>query len=113
MAPRSARRGRGPPPSARKDPAAGIVNPTDIKSGLKEMVSVSRRKNILFTWIGNGNEFWLENYIPEIKGVDYDLFPTYQELDRKLGSISVESVEIPYDCSMDLCVHISRDPRLI
>ena len=43
---------------------------SDIRSGLKEMVRVSRNKIILFTWIGSGNDFWLENYIPEIKAVN-------------------------------------------
>ena len=72
---------------------------SDITSGLKEMVRVSRNKIILFTWIGYGNNFWLENYIPEITGVDYELFPTLEELDQILGGISVETIEIPYDCS--------------
>ncbi len=75
------------------------------------MVSVSRRKIILFTWIGYGNEFWLENYIPEIKGVDYELFPTYKELDRKLGGISVETVEIPHDCSDGFMSACRRRPE--
>lgn len=71
----------------------------DLPSGLKEMVRVSTDKIILFTWIGYGNEFWLENYIPEIVGVDYELFPTLEELDRILGGVSVETIEIPHDCS--------------
>jgi len=72
---------------------------SDISAGLKEMARVSRNKIILFTWIGYGNNFWLENYIPEIVGVDYELFPSLEELDRILGGISVETIEIPYDCS--------------
>ncbi len=71
---------------------------SDISSGLKEMVRVTRNKIILFTWIGYGENFWLENYIPEITGVDYDLFPTLDELDQILGGISVETIEIPHDC---------------
>ena len=72
---------------------------SDITSGLKEMVRVSRNKIILFTWIGYGNDFWLEKYIPEIVGIDDELFPTLEELDRIFGGISVETIEIPYDCS--------------
>ena len=60
---------------------------------------VSRDKVILFTWIGYGSDFWLEDYIPEIVGVDYELFPTLAELHQILGGISVETIEIPYDCS--------------
>ena len=36
--------------------------------------------------------------IPEIRGVDSDLFPGLEELERILGNISVETIEIPYDC---------------
>jgi SAM-dependent methyltransferase len=72
---------------------------SDIESGLKEMARVSRKRVILFTWIGYGNDFWLENYIPEIRGVDHKLFPSLEELERILRNISVETIEIPYDCS--------------
>ncbi|MDY6843554.1 MAG: class I SAM-dependent methyltransferase, partial [Thermodesulfobacteriota bacterium] len=91
---------------------------SDIVSGLKEMARVSKNKLILFTWIGYGNEFWLENYIPEIKGVDYKLFPSLAELERILGDISVETIEIPYDCSDGfMCAYWRRpeaylDPRV-
>ncbi|THB80221.1 MAG: methyltransferase domain-containing protein [Desulfobacteraceae bacterium] len=91
---------------------------SDITSGLKEMVRVSRNKIILFTWIGYGNNFWLENYIPEITGVDYELFPTLEELDQILGGISVETIEIPYDCSDGfMCAYWQRpeaylDPKI-
>ena len=71
---------------------------SDIASGLKEMARVSK-KIILFTWIGYENEFWLEDYIPEIKGVDYNLSPSLAELEWILGDISVETIEIPYDCT--------------
>ncbi len=72
---------------------------SDIAMGLQEMLRVSKNKIILFTWIGYGSDFWLEKYIPEIKGVDEKLFPTLEELDRLLGAISVETVEIPHDCT--------------
>ena len=71
---------------------------SDVASGLKEMARVSRIRLILFTWVGYGNDFWLENYISEIRGVDYKLFPSLKELERILGDISVETIEIPYDC---------------
>ena len=71
---------------------------SDIAMGLQEMLRVSKNKIVLFTWIGYGSDFWLEEYIPEIKGVDEKLFPTLEELNRLLGTISVETIEIPYDC---------------
>ena len=72
---------------------------SDIESGLKEMVRVSRKRLILFTWIGYGNDFWLENYIQEIRDVDYKLFPSLEKLEMILRNISVETIDIPYDCS--------------
>ena len=72
---------------------------SDIAIGLQEMLRVSKNKIVLFTWIGYGSDFWLEEYIPEIKGVDEKLFPTLEELNRLLGTISVETIEIPYDCT--------------
>ena len=84
------------------DVAMGILTIhhwSDTVLGLREMVRVSRDKVILFTWIGYGHDFWLEDYIPEIAGVDYELFPSLAELDQILGGISVETIELPYDCS--------------
>lgn len=71
----------------------------DITAGLNEMLRVSRKKGILLTWVGYGNDFWLEDYIPELRGVDEKLFPTLKALDAILGDISVETIEIPHDCT--------------
>jgi len=35
---------------------------SDVASGLKEMLRVTKNRIILFTWIGYGNDFWLEKY---------------------------------------------------
>lgn len=72
---------------------------SDISRGLSEMLRVAREKVILFTWIGYGNDFWLEEYIPEIRGIDKALFPTLKELEKMIGPITVETVEIPADCT--------------
>ena len=72
---------------------------SDVALGLQEMLRVSKDKIVLFTWIGYGSHFWLEEYIPEIKNADEKLFPTLEELDQLLGGISVETVEIPHDCT--------------
>jgi SAM-dependent methyltransferase len=71
----------------------------DIRKGLKEMLRVTNGKIILFTWIGYGNDFWLEDYISAIRGIDAEIFPTLKELEEMLGPISVESIEIPHDCT--------------
>ncbi len=71
----------------------------DIHSGLREMLRVTRQRIVLFTWIGYCGNFWLENYIPEITGVDEKLFPTLEELEKILGNMSVETLEIPSDCT--------------
>lgn len=72
---------------------------SDIVSGLREMLRVSKNKIVLFTWVGYGSNFWLEDYIPEIRGIDEKLFPTLEELDQILGGISVGTVDIPFDCT--------------
>ncbi len=81
-------------------------------SGLKEMIRVTKYKIVLFTWIGYGNNFWLENYIPEIIGIDIKLFPTIDELKRILGNVIVEIVEIPYDCTDGFMCAYWRRPEM-
>jgi len=71
----------------------------DISTGLHEMLRVSQKKIILFTWIGYDDDFWLEDYIPDLRGVDQKLFPSLKELEAILGRISVEKIEIPHDCT--------------
>ncbi len=72
---------------------------SDIQKGLREIIRVTRGKIVLLTWIGYGSDFWLEDYIPEIRGVDMQLFPTLDELDEILGETIVETVELPHDCT--------------
>lgn len=82
---------------------------SDIGKGLGEMRRVSRRRVLLLTWVGYGKNFWLEDYIPEIRGVDYALFPTLDELEQMLGDIYVETLELPRDLSDGfMCAHWRR-----
>ncbi len=89
----------------------------DIALGLQEMLRVSKDKILLFTWIGYGSDFWLQDYIPEITGVDEKLSPSLEELVHMLRNISVETIEIPYDCTDGfMCAYWRRpeaylDPR--
>lgn len=71
----------------------------DKRKGLSEMLRVTVGKIVLLTWVGYGSDFWLEDYISEIRGVDNELFPTLGELDKMLGPTAVETVEVPHDCS--------------
>jgi SAM-dependent methyltransferase len=84
---------------------------SDIRRGLNEMLRVTSEKVVLFTWIGYGGDFWLEDYIPEIRGIDAKLFPTLQELEEMLGAITVVPVEIPHDCTDGFMCAYWRRPR--
>lgn len=70
-----------------------------VTPGIQEMLRVSRDKILIFTWIGYGGNFWLEEYIPEIRNFDEKQFPTMAALEQLLGNISVETIEIPHDCT--------------
>ena len=72
---------------------------SDIQIGLSEMSRVTRKKIVLLTWVGYESGFWLEDYLPEIKDIDLNLFPSLVNLESILGSISVETVDIPHDCT--------------
>ena len=84
---------------------------SDVGRGLNEMLRVTKGKVILFTWIGYGKDFWLEEYIPEIRGVDKPLFPTLKELEKMVGFITVEPVEIPHDCTDGFMCAYWRRPK--
>jgi SAM-dependent methyltransferase len=84
----------------------------NVFSGLQEMLRVTKGKIILFTWIGYGNNFWLEDYIPEIIDIDIKLFPTINELKQILGNVIVETVEIPCDCTDGFMCAYWRRPEM-
>jgi SAM-dependent methyltransferase len=86
---------------------------SDITLGLQEMRRVTKDKIVLFSWIGYyDNNFWLKDYIPEIAGTDEKLFPTLEELDHILGGISVETIEIPYNCTDGFMCAYWRRPEM-
>jgi SAM-dependent methyltransferase len=87
---------------------------SDIVLGLKEMIRVTKDKIVLLTWIGYENNFWLVNYIPEIVKIDENLFPTLEKLHEIFGDISVETIEIPYDCTDGfMCAYWRRPERYL
>ncbi|MGD9098740.1 MAG: class I SAM-dependent methyltransferase [Desulfobacterales bacterium] len=85
---------------------------SDIRRGLKEMLRVTIGNIVVFTWVGYGNDFWLEDYISAMRGIDLALFLDLRELEEILGSITVEPVEIPYDCSDGFMCAYWRRPRV-
>jgi SAM-dependent methyltransferase len=84
----------------------------DIRRGLKEMRRVSTGNIVVFTWVGYGNDFWLEDYISAMRGFDLKHFPDLRELEEMLGSVKVEPVEIPHDCTDGFMCAYWRRPRV-
>jgi SAM-dependent methyltransferase len=72
----------------------------DWRRGIGEMLRVARRRVVLFTWDADGPGFWLiADYFPELNAIDRQTFPTFDELRRELGPMSVAKVPIPHDCA--------------
>ncbi len=84
---------------------------SDIRRGLKEMLRVTTGKIVVFTWVGYGNDFWLEDYLAALRGFDLKLFPDLREMEEMLGAITVEPVEIPHDCTDGFMCAYWRRPR--
>jgi SAM-dependent methyltransferase len=73
---------------------------SDRAGGLRELVRVSRRRIVVFTWEpGGGEPFWLLDYFPEILALDLPRFPPSEQLAAELGgAVEITSVPIPRDC---------------
>ena len=71
----------------------------NISRGLAEMKRVAKKKVVLLTWIDDSPRFWIQDYFPEMRDIDRQIFPTLAELESYLGKINVEVVEIPGDCT--------------
>ncbi len=71
----------------------------NISRGLAEMKRVAKEKVVLFTWIDDSPRFWVQDYFPEMRDIDRQIFPTLAELESYLGDIDVKVVEIPEDCT--------------
>jgi hypothetical protein len=66
---------------------------------LRELLRVSRRKVVLFTWDPQSEGFWLADYFPHLLEKDRQRFPTLTALRAVLGGIEAVPVPIPHDCS--------------
>ena len=73
----------------------------DRARGLAELARAARRRVVIFTCdLDAAAGFWLvDDYFPEILASDRPIFPSFDELRRVLGRISVCDVPIPRDCS--------------
>ena len=82
---------------------------SDAKTGLNEVMRVTRGRIILLTWIGFVEDFWLIDYVPQVRGIDESLFLSIKELEKILGRIRVVTVPIPHECSDGfLCAYWRR-----
>jgi SAM-dependent methyltransferase len=70
----------------------------DRMRGLAEMRRVARKRVVILTH-EHLDSFWLGAYFPGIRRIDLDIFPTYADFERVLGSSTVRAVPIPHDCS--------------
>ena len=82
---------------------------SDIEGGLLEARRVARHRVVLLTWIGFSQDFWLLDYLPQIREIDEPLFPSIEDLAQILGPLRVIPVPIPYDCTDGfLCAYWRR-----
>ena len=82
---------------------------SDIERGLLEARRVTKDRIVLLTWIGFGQDFWLLDYLPQIREIDEPLFPSIEELTHLLGPVRVIPVPIPHDCTDGfLCAYWRR-----
>lgn len=82
---------------------------SDMERGLIEARRVAKHRVVLLTWIGFEQDFWLLDYLPQIREVDEPLFPSIEDLARILGPLRVIPVPIPHDCTDGfLCAYWRR-----
>ena len=72
---------------------------SDWRAGLRDMVRVSRRSVVLFTWDPQSESSWLGDYFPYLIDADRFRFPSLTALQGILGEIEVVPVQIPHDCT--------------
>ena len=67
--------------------------------GLSELRRVARERIVVLTWDRTSPGFWLTDYFPEILDIDRRIFPAPVDFEETLGTVSVEPVPIPHDCT--------------
>lgn len=72
----------------------------DWELGLCELVRVTRKRVVLFTWDPASDAFWLvRDYFPSLLEADRKRFPSLAALQGVLGPVEVIPVRIPHDCT--------------
>ena len=85
---------------------------SDWRTGLRELVRVSRRRVVLMTWDPESQGFWLmTDYFPEMLAADRLRFPTLGALRSELGEIEATPIPIPHDCADGFLGAYWRRPR--
>jgi SAM-dependent methyltransferase len=72
---------------------------SDWRAGLRELVRVSRRRVVLFTWDPRSEGSWLSDYFPSLIDADRLRFPSLAALEEILGDTEVTPIRVPHDCT--------------
>ncbi|MDF1811521.1 MAG: class I SAM-dependent methyltransferase [Verrucomicrobiales bacterium] len=71
----------------------------DYRAGIREMQRVSQQRIVIFTYDPEFFGFWLTDYLPEITEIDLPAFPAMEEFHALPGTVTIETVPIPHDCT--------------
>ena len=67
--------------------------------GFGELRRVARRRVVVLTWDPAWSGFWLTDYFPEVLDINRPLFPAISDFGHAFGSVTVETIPIPHDCT--------------
>lgn len=70
----------------------------ELGGGLDELTRVARDRVVVFTHDPEAKGFWLNEYFPEIEGIDSGRLPTLSDLTALMGGARVVGVPVPHDC---------------
>lgn len=70
----------------------------DQQQGIREMCRVARERVVLLTFDPTARP-WLTDYLPELATLDEAAMPSLDTLSDWLGSVVIEPVLVPHDCS--------------
>jgi SAM-dependent methyltransferase len=71
----------------------------DRRRGLAEMRRVARDRVVILTWDPEHAGFWLvQDYLPQIREIDLEQFPTLCEIEQTIGPVEAEVLAVPADC---------------
>ncbi|MFK8014653.1 MAG: class I SAM-dependent methyltransferase [Gammaproteobacteria bacterium] len=71
---------------------------TNVQAGLREMRRVTRGRIVIATF-DPSHRPWLTDYLPELATLDEKQMPAMSEYERGLGSVKIEPLLVPHDCS--------------